>query len=391
MYNLEEKDRLRRILILFLALSLLFSCLPLTISRAGSSDIELYYDRGGTSGGRGVTLPIGFAVLFTPPAGDYSLTKIKFFGEPFIPPPSGDLPFYVEIWDRDRNTLLNLTLRYGGFFNDVFPKWVVVDIQPISLNADFFVCIFPNWQSFSIGMENVFPASNRSYDVRMDDNSIVFGPSNELNMLIRAIMSPPPPPPPDLNSDGIVDILDALQLASAFGSNPNDTRWNPKADLNNDDIVDASDGLILCNNFGKTSIVQLEFQTISTWWTSATPAYYVIQNQSSFDEMWGNLTSLLIPPDPQPKIDFSTSTLIAVFMGMWVSTGYDIGIKEIRDLGQSVVVKVEKTYPGRNCFVNWQLTYPCHWVKIDKTDKPIIFETVEETTNCSQLLLTYSQ
>jgi parallel beta-helix repeat protein len=57
--------------------------------------------------------------------------------------------------------------------------------------------------------------------------------------------------PGDLNGDGIVDILDAVQAASAFGSYPEHPNWNSKADLNHDNVVDILDIIILASNFGK--------------------------------------------------------------------------------------------------------------------------------------------
>jgi parallel beta-helix repeat protein len=55
----------------------------------------------------------------------------------------------------------------------------------------------------------------------------------------------------DLNQDGIVNILDAIQAASAFGSYPGHPKWNEQADLNKDSIVNILDVIILANNFGK--------------------------------------------------------------------------------------------------------------------------------------------
>ena len=56
----------------------------------------------------------------------------------------------------------------------------------------------------------------------------------------------------DINGDGVVNILDAILLANAFGSKPGDPNWNPNADLNNDDIVNILDAIILANHFGET-------------------------------------------------------------------------------------------------------------------------------------------
>ena len=53
----------------------------------------------------------------------------------------------------------------------------------------------------------------------------------------------------DINGDGTVDIFDALLLAAAYGSTPQDQRWNPNADLNRDGTVDIFDAIILSTRF----------------------------------------------------------------------------------------------------------------------------------------------
>ncbi|MEM0357520.1 MAG: protease complex subunit PrcB family protein [Candidatus Bathyarchaeia archaeon] len=92
-----------------------------------------------------------------------------------------------------------------------------------------------------------------------------------------------------------------------------------------------------------------------------------------------NLCSTASPPE----IDFSTATVIAVFMGQCPTTGYSIEVEEIIDTGLTVVVKVEKVYPGKNCVAGEALTYPYHIVKTSKINKQVIFQTFERTVNCS--------
>lgn len=57
----------------------------------------------------------------------------------------------------------------------------------------------------------------------------------------------------DLNSDGIVDILDVAIVAKAYGSYPGHLRWNPIADLNYDGVIDIVDVGRVCKKFGKTA------------------------------------------------------------------------------------------------------------------------------------------
>ena len=60
----------------------------------------------------------------------------------------------------------------------------------------------------------------------------------------------------DINGDGKVNILDAIRLGKAFGSNLAAEialeKWNPNCDFNSDDKVNILDAILLARNFGKT-------------------------------------------------------------------------------------------------------------------------------------------
>jgi len=129
---------------------------------------------------------------------------------------------------------------------------------------------------------------------------------------------------------------------------------------------------------------QIEFQTISKGYYSGhkKPAYYVIKNEDEWTEIWNQHQSIFIPQHPPPEVNFSKSIVIAVFMGEFNTGGYGIEIKEILDMNQSVVVKVEKTYPGKGWIVTLAFSQPYHIVETCKMDKEITFDTVERTIEC---------
>ena len=55
----------------------------------------------------------------------------------------------------------------------------------------------------------------------------------------------------DINGDGYVNIMDAVPIGVAFGSNPDDVlHWNPQADLNQDEFINVKDIILLGQNFG---------------------------------------------------------------------------------------------------------------------------------------------
>jgi hypothetical protein len=59
--------------------------------------------------------------------------------------------------------------------------------------------------------------------------------------------------PGDINHNGIVNIVDVVIAAMAFGSMPGDNNWNPDANLNNDGIINIIDLVVVGINFGRTS------------------------------------------------------------------------------------------------------------------------------------------
>lgn len=57
--------------------------------------------------------------------------------------------------------------------------------------------------------------------------------------------------PTDLNSDGVVNIVDLSMVAKAFGSSFGQPRWNQAADLNKDGVIDIRDISLVARDFGK--------------------------------------------------------------------------------------------------------------------------------------------
>jgi len=55
----------------------------------------------------------------------------------------------------------------------------------------------------------------------------------------------------DITGNAVVDIFDAIKLATAFGTTSTTSGWNPDCDLNADLKVDIFDAILLSNNFNK--------------------------------------------------------------------------------------------------------------------------------------------
>jgi len=55
----------------------------------------------------------------------------------------------------------------------------------------------------------------------------------------------------DINGDGIINILDILIAATAFGSMPGDPNWNPEVDLDNNGLINILDIVQIAVHFGE--------------------------------------------------------------------------------------------------------------------------------------------
>lgn len=53
----------------------------------------------------------------------------------------------------------------------------------------------------------------------------------------------------DINGDGTVNILDAIQVSNAFLATPSSSNWNTNADVNCDNVVNILDSIVLANHF----------------------------------------------------------------------------------------------------------------------------------------------
>jgi hypothetical protein len=128
---------------------------------------------------------------------------------------------------------------------------------------------------------------------------------------------------------------------------------------------------------------QMEFKTVEKGCFSRhrSAAHYVIQNEDEWTNVW-NHHDVSMPQRSPPEVNFSETTIIAVFMGEFNTGGYGIETNSILNMNHSVVVKIEKTYPGKGCGVTEAFTYPYHIVKTGKIDKEITFDTVEKTIEC---------
>jgi hypothetical protein len=102
---------------------------------------------------------------------------------------------------------------------------------------------------FHVEGDNVRNSTLHLYDVKLVNStgqtlsfSTVDGSFSNARMILG-----------DLDGDGIVNLKDAMLAAKAFGSSPEDPKWNPDADLDGNGTINIIDLILLAANFGRTT------------------------------------------------------------------------------------------------------------------------------------------
>ncbi len=104
---------------------------------------------------------------------------------------------------------------------------------------------------------------------------------------------------------------------------------------------------------------------------------YLITNQSELDQLW----ALLSVKAPEPKIDFNTQALAAVFAGAQPSTGYQVQVTKVVDADKrSVVVTILK--PGTGCVTAKTITSPFEIIAFSQTSLPLAHEDSWTVKTC---------
>jgi len=128
--------------------------------------------------------------------------------------------------------------------------------------------------------------------------------------------------------------------------------------------------------------VFLKFETIGKGFFSGFTERknWVIRTQEQWAELWSIHTSTRIPHTSPPAIDFARDMVLAVFMGQRPSGGFSIEITKVEKVENTIVVFFRETEPAPEAEVTAVLTQPYHIIKIEKTDLPVIFKNIKEST-----------
>ena len=119
------------------------------------------------------------------------------------------------------------------------------------------------------------------------------------------------------------------------------------------------------------------------------PANLVINDNETWVKVWnqaylglpGDDYCIQNPCDQAPFVNFTTRTLIVVFMGGQPGPLYGIRITQIVESGSSITVHVLWTKAG-TCGEAAEVTFPSYLVDIPKTKDRITFTTETVVMNC---------
>src|SRR5690554_2558652 len=115
--------------------------------------------------------------------------------------------------------------------------------------------------------------------------------------------------------------------------------------------------LFSCNSAKTSKTITYQVLMDSAYMGKKKESFEVIDNPEDLKKLYAIIEDKLVP-----DVDFASNRVVALFMGEKNTGGYAIGIDEVKQEGNKVIVKVKKTYPEGN--VTMAFTQPYLIAKI---------------------------
>jgi len=131
---------------------------------------------------------------------------------------------------------------------------------------------------------------------------------------------------------------------------------------------------------------RIPFTAIKSGNNSSSEVYktMVINNQEELIEAWSLFFVKFNRKPPIPNIDFTSKTLVAVFLGERNNGGYSIKIKSVIKTNDKIAIVTEETKPGSSCMSTSVMVYPFQLIEIPKTNKPFAFTKTITINDCDK-------
>lgn len=94
----------------------------------------------------------------------------------------------------------------------------------------------------------------------------------------------------------------------------------------------------------------------------------LLNTDAEYQAFWQAHTASFIPPPPAPVVDMNQVSLVAVFAGRRLSSGFDVAVDQVLLSVTTVEVDYTERQPGQGCGVNFSETSPMELVAVRKVD-----------------------
>lgn len=101
--------------------------------------------------------------------------------------------------------------------------------------------------------------------------------------------------------------------------------------------------------------------------------FVVVNDPVTWATLWAAHTSPLIPSPPLPPIDFSSRTVVGVFLGTRPNGCFGVRIEDIQSTSDRIVVYFFERHPHPGEVCTQAITTPAHIVTVSRTGLPVEF------------------
>ena len=115
----------------------------------------------------------------------------------------------------------------------------------------------------------------------------------------------------------------------------------------------------------------------------AEPARQAIRDEGSWTKFWLELTSVRVPPDDPPAVDFTSQMVLVAAMGRRSTAGYRISIEGVYESEGRLFVDVVEVAPGVGCMLAQMVTAPVTAALIRAHDGPVQFMERRQREACA--------
>lgn len=113
-----------------------------------------------------------------------------------------------------------------------------------------------------------------------------------------------------------------------------------------------------------------------------TPRNRIVKDKADFAMLWLEHTAHETPPPVPPDVDFSESTVAAVFAGNQSTGGYSLTLTGLDKTPGGWEVRLSLVTPGPDCMTTQVITQPWAMVRVPGHDQPINIQISPTRSSC---------